>query len=212
MLMTSDNIKRCSSGECKNVRQIHGMSRMYIQNLIKDFAYNLDFTPVFNCDNKKIQRVVEIAVSKIGCITEEKQLNFHINYDGTRINVEEALGMENPYHYRNKAQYPVGIDKNGKPVIGVFAKRTHEIIPMEECLIQNKETEKLAKFVFDFITKNNISIYDEKTGKGLVRHIVTKIGIKNNEIIAKYDWSNSPLLHALNKYWCFFTVTLFKIW
>lgn len=101
----------------------------------------------------------------------------------TRINVEEALGMENPYHYRNKAQYPVGIDKNGKPVIGVFAKRTHEIIPMEECLIQNKETEKLAKFVFDFITKNNISIYDEKTGKGLVRHIVTKIGIKNNEIM-----------------------------
>ena len=101
----------------------------------------------------------------------------------TRINVEETLGMENPYHYRNKAQYPVGIDKNGKPVIGVFAKRTHEIIPIEECLIQNKETEKLAKFVFNYITKNNISIYDEKTGKGLVRHIVTKIGIKTNEIM-----------------------------
>ena len=101
----------------------------------------------------------------------------------TRINVEETLGMENPYHYRNKAQYPVGIDKNGKPVIGVFAKRTHEIIPIEECLIQNKETEKLAKFVFNYITKNNISIYNEKTGKGLVRHIVTKIGIKTNEIM-----------------------------
>ena len=101
----------------------------------------------------------------------------------TRINVEETLEMENPYHYRNKAQYPVGIDKNGKPIIGVFAKRTHEIIPIEECLIQNKKTEKLAKFVFDFITKNNISIYNEKTGKGLVRHIVTKIGIKTNEIM-----------------------------
>ena len=101
----------------------------------------------------------------------------------TKIKVEETLGMEKPYHYRNKAQYPVGIDKKGKPVIGVFAKRTHEIIPIEECLIQNNETEKLAKFVFDFITKNNISIYDEKTGKGLVRHIVTKIGIKTNEIM-----------------------------
>lgn len=101
----------------------------------------------------------------------------------TKINVEETLGMDKPYHYRNKAQYPVGIDKNGKPVIGVFAKRTHEIIPIEECLIQNKKTEKLAKFVFDFITKNNISIYNEKTGKGLVRHIVTKIGIKTNEIM-----------------------------
>lgn len=101
----------------------------------------------------------------------------------TKINVEETLGMENPYHYRNKAQYPVGIDRHGKPAIGVFAKRTHEIIPIEECLIQNKETEKLAKFVFDFVTKKNISIYDEKTGKGLVRHIVTKIGLKTNEIM-----------------------------
>ena len=99
------------------------------------------------------------------------------------VRVEETLGMENPYYYRNKAQYPVGIDKNGNPVIGVFAKRTHVIIPIDKCLIQNQETEKLAKFVFDFITKNNISVYDEKTGKGLVRHIVTKIGIKTNEIM-----------------------------
>lgn len=101
----------------------------------------------------------------------------------TKIKVQETLGMDNPYNYRNKAQYPVGIDKAGKPVIGVFAKRTHEIIPIEKCFIQNEETEKLAKFVFDYIVKNNISIYNEKTGKGLVRHIVTKIGIKTNEIM-----------------------------
>ena len=101
----------------------------------------------------------------------------------TKIKVKETLGMEKPYYYRNKAQYPVGIDKNGKPVIGVFAKRTHEIIPIDKCFIQNEETEKLAKFVFEFITKNKISIYNEKTGKGLVRHIVTKIGIKTNEIM-----------------------------
>ena len=101
----------------------------------------------------------------------------------TKIKVEETLGMEKPYHYRNKAQYPLGIDKNAKTVIGVFAKRTHEIIPIDKCCIQNEETEKLAKFVFEFITKNKISIYNEKTGKGLVRHIVTKIGIKTNEIM-----------------------------
>lgn len=101
----------------------------------------------------------------------------------TNIKVQETLGMENPCHYRNKAQYPVGKDKEVKPVIGVFANRTHEIIPIQKCYIQNAETEKLAKFVFDFIVKNKISIYDEKTGKGLVRHIVTKIGIKTNEIM-----------------------------
>lgn len=99
------------------------------------------------------------------------------------INVGETLGMENPYHYRNKAQYPIGRDKNGQPVIGVFANRTHEIIPIHTCFIQNSITEKIAKFIFDYIVKNEISIYDEKTGKGLVRHIVTKIGIKTNEIM-----------------------------
>ena len=101
----------------------------------------------------------------------------------TKIQVQETLGMENPYFYRNKAQYPVGIDKNGKPVMGVFANRTHEIIPIQKCFIQNEKSEKLAKFVFEWIVKNNISIYDEKTGKGLIRHIVTKIGIKINEIM-----------------------------
>ena len=100
-----------------------------------------------------------------------------------KVKVEETEVMENPYNYRNKAQYPVGVDKEGKPVIGVFAKRTHEIIPIKECLIQNKKAEELAKFVLDFISENNISIYNEESQKGLVRHIVTKIGLKTNEIM-----------------------------
>ena len=49
----------------------------------------------------------------------------------TKIQVKETIGMENPYHYRNKAQYPVGIDKQGNPIMGVFANRTHEIIPID---------------------------------------------------------------------------------
>lgn len=70
-----------------------------------------------------------------------------------------------------------------KPVIGVFANRTHEIIQFDKCFIQNQRTEELAKFVFEYIVKNGINIYDEKTGNGLVRHIVTKIGIKTNQIM-----------------------------
>lgn len=101
----------------------------------------------------------------------------------TKVQVQETLGMRNPYKYRNKAQYPVGVDKNGEPQIGVYANRTHEIVPIKSCLIQNEQTEKIAKFILEFIRKNNISIYDEKSGKGLVRHIVTKIGIKTNEIM-----------------------------
>ncbi len=100
-----------------------------------------------------------------------------------KIEVEENVGMENPLFYRNKAQYPVGLDKEGNPIIGVFANRTHEIIPIKECLIQNKESQELARFVIEFINKNKIPAYDENSRKGLIRHIVTKVGLKSNEIM-----------------------------
>lgn len=100
-----------------------------------------------------------------------------------KIKVQSVLGMENPYHYRNKAQYPVGIDRNEQPIMGVFANRTHEIIPIHTCFIQNRKIEEIAKFIFNYIVKNKISSYNEKTRKGLIRHIVTKIGIKTNQIM-----------------------------
>ena len=100
-----------------------------------------------------------------------------------KLKVEETVGMENPVHYRNKAQYPLGVDKQGEPVIGVFANRTHEVIPMEKCLIQNPKSEEIGKFILEFIKQNNISIYDEKTRKGLFRHLVIKVGIKTNQIM-----------------------------
>ena len=100
-----------------------------------------------------------------------------------KIKVEDVLGMENPYYYRNKVQFPVGIDKDGKMQMGVFASRTHNIIPVKDCFIQNKDAQMLAKFVFNYWKENNLSVYDEKTQKGLLRHIVVKVGIKTNEFM-----------------------------
>lgn len=91
--------------------------------------------------------------------------------------------MENPFHYRNKAQYPLGLNKENEPVVGIFAQRSHEIIPMEKCLIQKPISEEIAKTILEFIKQNKISIYNEKTGKGLFRHIVIKVGTKTNEIM-----------------------------
>lgn len=115
------------------------------------------------------QRMVENLVNK--------------NFEKHEIKVLPTLGMGNPYNYRNKAQFPVGLDNEGKPVMGVFAQRTHEIIPMRNCLIQNYLSEQIANFVFGFIKENNISVYNEKTGKGLIRHIVVKVGIRTHEIM-----------------------------
>lgn len=100
-----------------------------------------------------------------------------------KVKVKNTIGMENPLHYRNKAQYPIGMNKENKPVIGVFARRSHEIIPINNCLIQKPISEQIAKFILEFITKNNISVYDEKSGKGIFRHLVIKVGVKTNEIM-----------------------------
>lgn len=99
----------------------------------------------------------------------------------TKIKVNKTIGMGNPYHYRNKLQYPVGIDKNGNSTIGVFANRTHEIINMQKCFIQNENAEKIAKYVFNYWVEENLGIYDENTRKRLLRHIVVKVGIRTNE-------------------------------
>ena len=72
--------------------------------------------------------------------------------------------MEEPYYYRNKAQYPVGIDKNGNSVIGIFANRTHEIIEMQGCKIQNQITEKIAKYILEIWNKTNLSLNEFPIG------------------------------------------------
>ena len=100
-----------------------------------------------------------------------------------KVQVKNTIGMENPLHYRNKAQYPIGMNKENKPVIGVFARRSHEIIPINNCLIQKPISEQIAKFILEYITKNNISVYDEKSGKGIFRHLVIKVGVKTNEVM-----------------------------
>lgn len=100
-----------------------------------------------------------------------------------KIYVNDVIGMEEPYYYRNKLQYPVGKNKAGIPVMGVFANRTHEIIQTKECLIQNKKAQEVANTIFSFIKENNIPIYDEKTRKDGIRHIIVKIGVSTNEIM-----------------------------
>ena len=101
----------------------------------------------------------------------------------TPVEVKQTIGMKNPYYYRNKLQYPIGIDKNGDPIVGVYANRTHEIIPIDNCMIQSKEATEIAKYVSKLIKKYNLTVYNEITQNGLFRHVVIKTGFKTGEIM-----------------------------
>ena len=105
------------------------------------------------------------------------------SFENNVIKVNKTIGMGNPYHYRNKAQYPIGLNKQGEPVIGVFAERTHEIISINGCLIQQTVSEQIAYAIYKFVKENNISVYNEERTEGLLRHIVVKVGIRTGEIM-----------------------------
>ena len=90
---------------------------------------------------------------------------------GTDLQVEEILGAKDPTHYRNKSQYPVGADG----AIGFFRARSHQVVPIDRCLIQSEVSDRTAKAVGNWMQRYRVSAYDETTGKGLVRHIYVRV-------------------------------------
>lgn len=85
-------------------------------------------------------------------------------------------------HYRNKAQYPVR-NENGKIVAGFFANHSHRVVPSDNCMLQPKEFEEIKNLILEFVQKNNIYVYDELSGKGLLRHIYIRKAFKTGEIM-----------------------------
>ena len=99
------------------------------------------------------------------------------------ITLEPIIGMEEPFHYRNKAQFPVGRNKEGEVQIGFYAGGTHSIIDTKKCHIQAKENDLIVSIVREFIEEYKISTYDEEKHEGLVRHILTRVGFVTGEIM-----------------------------
>ena len=95
----------------------------------------------------------------------------------------DVIGMEKPYHYRNKAQFPFGTDKNGEVVTGFYAGRTHSIISNTKCYLGVDENEEILEIILAHLKKYNIPAYDEQTGKGLLRHVLIRKGFTTGEIM-----------------------------
>ncbi|GFI45304.1 23S rRNA (uracil-C(5))-methyltransferase RlmCD [Lachnospiraceae bacterium] len=97
--------------------------------------------------------------------------------------MEPVLGMDVPFGYRNKAQYPVGEDKEGGPIAGFYAGRTHTIIANTRCALGVKENEEILETILSYMKKNRVPAYDELTGKGTVRHVLIRKGYHSGEIM-----------------------------
>lgn len=98
--------------------------------------------------------------------------------------MQPIIGMEVPFYYRNKAQYPIGTDKRtGKPVAGFYARRTHDIIPNTDCALGVAENKEILERILAWMETCKVSAYDEETGKGLVRHVLIRKGFVSGELM-----------------------------
>ena len=116
---------------------------------------------------------VKNCLLRIGGIAEE------------RLNAitEPIIGMDEPFYYRNKAQYPVGVNKEDAPVMGFYAGHSHNIIDCTDCAIQEPINAVILPVIKQFMQEKNISAYNEESGNGLLRHVLTRVGFHTKEVM-----------------------------
>ena len=140
----------------------------------------------------KCQFARQCGGCQLQALSYEKQLEFktskvrgHLERIGgfTDIPMEKILGMDQPFHYRNKAQFPVGKSKDGRIITGFYAGRTHSIIENRDCALGVTRNKEVLDRVIAHMEKFHIQPYDENTGKGVVRHVLIRYGFFTDEMM-----------------------------
>lgn len=110
--------------------------------------------------------------------------------------IQPTLVMEQPWRYRNKSQIPVGKDKDNKAIMGFYRQRSHDIIDMDSCLIQDEQHQNIMNYVKQWFNELNMSIYDEKNKRGLMRHLVIRTGYHTDEIMVIFVTNGKKFKNA----------------
>ena len=97
------------------------------------------------------------------------------------LDIRPTIGMDNPWHYRNKSQFQVG-QRDGKIIAGLYSMDSHKLIDISECIVQHPLTNKVTSTVKQILSDLNISVFDERSRKGSVKTIVTRIGVESGEV------------------------------
>ena len=117
------------------------------------------------------ENMVKNDLIRIGGIPEEE------------LNMKPILGMEEPWRYRNKAQFPIGRDRDGRIIAGFYAARSHRIVECRDCLLGVTENKKILDIILGFMEEQGIEPYDEERHQGLVRHVLIRKGFSSGELM-----------------------------
>lgn len=109
---------------------------------------------------------------------------------------DPAVGMDEPFGYRNKAQFPFGTDREGNPVTGFYAGRTHDIIANTDCALGVPVNREILEIILAFMKEYRIPSYDERTGQGLLRHVLIRYGFTTKEIMVCFVVNGSSIPHV----------------
>ncbi len=150
---------------------------------------------LYTLSKDRIQPKCKICTSCGGCqyqqIRYEKQLEFKTNRVKEAMKriahidakVNDCIGAKNPYHYRNKIQMPYAKDRKGNIVYGFYKQNTHEIIPTKECMIEDKRAASILWDVKDLLKEYKIPIYNEDSGKGILRYVLIRTSYHYDELM-----------------------------
>ena len=114
-------------------------------------------------------------------------------------NTEKIIGMENPFHYRNKVHAVFGHRKDGTVISGIYQQGTHFIVPVDECLIEDKRADAIIRDIRDLLKSFKIKTYNEDTGYGLFRHVLVRTGHHSGQVMVVLVLG-SPILPSKNNF------------
>lgn len=110
-----------------------------------------------------------------------QSLERHTRFQIEEMDIRQTIGMDNPWHYRNKSQFQLGED-HGKVIAGMYSIDSHRLVNIPECIVQQPVTNKVTNVVKQILTDFRVPIYNEKTRKGIVRTIVTRVGVQTGQV------------------------------
>ncbi|MGM0438163.1 MAG: 23S rRNA (uracil(1939)-C(5))-methyltransferase RlmD, partial [Bacillota bacterium] len=103
------------------------------------------------------------------------------------LNLNEVVGMDYPWHYRNKAQFPLKENEDGEIMAGFFKRRSHDIVPLDNCPIQHQLINRITTKTLDLLNQNDkLSVYDEKDHQGFLRHLIVRVGVCTNQAVLAF--------------------------